>query len=446
MILDRRRQAGRPASLLFAAVLLVGCAESGASARGTPAPATPQSSASAAVSQTPARAEASAATDIDALLSSLEQIHPEPYHGVSEEEFVAAAEHLKETLPSLGPDEAMVELMRLTAMISRNGRDGHLSAVPTNDSNEPMLPIRIYHFADGWHITDALGHAELVGHELLEIGGQPIDAVVSAVEPLVPRDGPATVPAFLPRYLLRASVLDGLGLLSDTASIEVATSSVAGETLRTALRTVTRDEYLDWASTFGDMTLPLRDETLYLRGSQAPAWIDRSLGDGRLYLRYARIQPGIGRVAEELRTALDEGISEIIVDLRQNLGGENGTYPPLLSALRDADARGITLYVITDRLTFSAAANFATELEQSTAAIYVGEAPGGGLNFWSDTVPVSLPNYPVPMTVNVPRRYWQKAPPDDPRLTIEPDHPVEVTSGNYFAGEDPVIEFIIGLP
>ena len=39
------------------------------------------------------------------------------------------------------------------------------------------------------------------------------------------------------------------------------------------------------------------------------------------------------------------------------------------------------LTVLTDRLTFSAASNLATQLEQSTSARFVGEPMGGGLNF-----------------------------------------------------------------
>ena len=40
--------------------------------------------------------------------------------------------------------------------------------------------------------------------------------------------------------------------------------------------------------------------------------------------------------------------------------------------------------VITDRVTFSAASNLATEIEQATDAVFVGEAMGGGLNFWDE--------------------------------------------------------------
>lgn len=42
------------------------------------------------------------------------------------------------------------------------------------------------------------------------------------------------------------------------------------------------------------------------------------------------------------------------------------------------------------------------------------------------------------MTTDAPHRVL--ADPDDPRLTIEPDLPVEVTAADFFAGRDPAFE------
>lgn len=96
--------------------------------------------------------------------------------------------------------------------------------------------------------------------------------------------------------------------------------------------------------------------------------------------------------------------------------------------------------VLTDRITSSAAANFATEVEHSTDATFVGEAMGGGLNFWDDVIFISLPHLALPMRVGVSARYWQKSDPDDPRLTIEPDIPLPVRAADYFAAVDPALD------
>ncbi len=62
--------------------------------------------------------------------------------------------------------------------------------------------------------------------------------------------------------------------------------------------------------------------------------------------------------------------------------------------------------MLTDRVTFSAASNFATEIEQTTGALFVGEAMGGGLNFWDDVKFYPMPHLPVPMRIGVSTRYY----------------------------------------
>jgi hypothetical protein len=91
-------------------------------------------------------------------------------------------------------------------------------------------------------------------------------------------------------------------------------------------------------------------------------------------------------------------------------------------------------------VTFSAAANLATEIERSTDAMFIGEPMGGGLNFWDDVRWVQLDALPVPMRVGISTRYWQFAAPDDPRLTIEPDESLPVTAADFFAGRDPALD------
>ena len=84
-------------------------------------------------------------------------------------------------------------------------------------------------------------------------------------------------------------------------------------------------------------------------------------------------------------------------------------------------------------------------LERLVDPVFVGEAMGGGLNFWNDVAWVNLDALPVPMQVGVSTRYWQQAAdPEDPRLTIEPDVPVAVEAADYFAGRDPTLEAALG--
>jgi hypothetical protein len=394
----------------------------------------------ASSTSTPPTAAAGAQEDLDRLLASLERTHPNPWHGIDRTTFVAALTRLKAQLPTLTAAQAMVGAMRLVALISRNGRDGHMLAIPVEGREGKILPIRVYGFAEGWYVTDALApHQDLIGGRITQLAGHPIADVLSAVEPLVPRDGPATVPAFLPIYLLRVDVLRGLGLVGD-GPVRITVVGPRGEQ-GVSLDPVPFADFISWAGDRGSIELPIRARTLYLSNESDVFWT-RYLSDSRtLYARYVQVHgPPPDVVAQFREQAAKLDVDRVVVDLRQNGGGDNNTYGPLLRALQSEPINQPgRLFVITDRLTFSAAANFCTELEQTTKATFVGEAMGGGLNFWDDVTWVTLPHFAIPLRVGISTRYWQKSTPDDPRLTLEPDIAVPVRASDYFADKDPAL-------
>jgi hypothetical protein len=425
------------AALVALAVLVVACGGPTASPVPTASPPPTDPPPASHTSAPSASVGPSAADDLAALLETLERSHPEPFHGVDREEFVAALSAYEASLPDLTPDQASVGLMRVWAMLSREGRDGHQFAFPAETHAGPLLPIRVYEFAEGLFVTDASPpHESIVGARITAIGGTPIDEVLAAVEPLVPRDGPATVPSFRPILLLRAQVLRGLGIIGE-GSVAVDLELPDGSATTVELEPVEPGGHTEWVGPVGMHQLPLDERVRYLSDDQP--FTATVLGGGTLYLRYRSIRP---ISTNEVRDLLQGGeVRRVIVDIRQNPGGDNSTYLILRDLLEDfADANPGATTVLTDRVTFSAASNFATEIERFTDARFVGEPMGGGLNFWDDVRWMDLPNLPVPMRAAISVRHWVFAEPDDPRLTIEPDIPVELTAADYFAGRDPALE------
>ena len=415
--------------------LSVGC--TAASPSQTPAPSpSPAPSAADTGPPEPSRTLDPVATDLDRLLRALDSTHPEPFHSISRDDFAAALSDYAEALPDLTPDEAVVELMRTVALLSREGRDGHQFALPMPGHEGPVLPLRIYEFAEGVFITAAAPpHESLVAASITAIDGTPIDEVLAAVEPLVPRDGPATVPAFRPIFLLRTEVLRGLGIIGDgPVELSIDHHGLASTVM---VEPMAFDANVDWGG--GMHFLPIDERVRYL--AAATPLNTELIGDA-LYLRY---RPVSSPDVTEARDIFASGEAQrLILDLRQNPGGDNGTYGRVLRLAQEFAAENPgALYVLIDRVTFSAASNLATEIEQSTDATFIGEPMGGGLNFWNDVRQVRLEALPVPMQVGVSTRYWQFAEPDDPRLTIEPDVVLPVTADDHFARRDPVLDAVL---
>ena len=140
-------------------------------------------------------------------------------------------------------------------------------------------------------------------------------------------------------------------------------------------------------------------------------------------------------------TKLSRGrqIKRVIVDLRLNGGGDNTTYASLLVALQDkAINRKGRLFVLIGRATFSAAANFAADIDRYTKATFIGEPTGGFVKGYGDTVSVLLPKSGI--NVRIAARYWDFGKgSSDRRLAVNPDRKVNVTIADFLAGRDPVL-------
>jgi hypothetical protein len=411
----------------------------------TTGPDTPPSSASptAAVTPSPAgdpRVEGWLG-DLDGLLPAIGAIHPDPYHSTPEPRMEAEVRDLERAVPNATDDELMVGVMRLVAMVSADGRDGHTGVFVWGTGEFPVhsLPLRLWTFADGPFVVDALGrYRGLVGDRVVSIGGRPVTRVLDAVHPLVPRDNASTVELVTPRLVLIPEVLHGLGLAGSAGAVALGVETPSGATRTVLVRPVPMSRYNDWATAYG-LDLPERPGAPYFSDHETPLRSERA-GD-TLVIQYNRVETLPAETLDELERALARpDLRRVVVDIRWNYGGETFGYDDLLDLLVHADRAGAALFVITGRNTFSAASLFAAELEERTDATFVGEAMGGSPNLYGNPDDVELPFSGLDVTVA--SEYFVRSTPDDPRLTIRPDLWIEPTSADWFAGRDPAMEAI----
>jgi dienelactone hydrolase len=386
------------------------------------------------------RAEGERAQDVRLAAAHLRDDHPNLFHDLSPARFEAEVDSLAARADSLGDDELLVGLMRLAAL--PGVRDGHTGIFPLDPSGRRVLhmyPIRLYTFADGTYVVGQVGGSDLLRARLLAVAGRPLADVARAVSPLVPRDNDSTLRLRVNTFLNTAEVLHGLGIAPDTGTLGFAFER-DGSRFDANLAPIPLSRY---AAGIGDLVHPLIPQGIVGR---APAYVARrnqslwttKLGARRVfYLGYNDARTGTWTAGRRtLAAAKTKRLRGVIVDLRNNPGGDNGTYVELLDALRRA-SRTERVVAILSRTTFSAAENFAAELERVARPTFVGERSGGSPNLYGDVVSTPLPVSGV--TLHVASIYWQKSTADDPRVAIEPQVPVALTSGDFFAGRDPVL-------
>jgi C-terminal processing protease CtpA/Prc len=146
------------------------------------------------------------------------------------------------------------------------------------------------------------------------------------------------------------------------------------------------------------------------------------------------------------RLASKPRVRRVVVDLRNNRGGDNHTYPPLIHALKRLRQRHKAIVVLAGRATFSAAANFMGDLEKATRYLLVGEDSGGSPNLYGDVEPLDLPQ--SGLRVEIARIWWVKSRlgASDPRVTFHPDVVVQPTAKPWLAGRDPALKAALTAP
>ena len=131
----------------------------------------------------------------------------------------------------------------------------------------------------------------------------------------------------------------------------------------------------------------------------------------------------------------------VVVDVRLNHGGDNTTCGALLGAM-DELSRRKTVVLLVGRSTFSAAGNFAADVDALPRVRLVGEATGGAPSQWGDSQIVEIPS--AGLIARIATSYQRFGKPS--ALTTRPDAAVQLTVEDFLAGRDPVLDRALRLP
>lgn len=370
--------------------------------------------------------------DVDALVTAVTTLHPEPFAALPRERWDAAVADLRRQLPDMDDDQFRVGLARLANLGDRNGHGG--AFVSDQPAALGVWPLRLYEFADGWYVVDAHDRS-LVGARVEAVGGRPMAEVADWLAPMVPRDNAHSLEARLASYVVSPAFLRGSGVPAGPLTLV----SPGGERWEVTPPTVPPAEY----ATLAGLDVPQIPLALP-RPPYAPRddyWWSQRRGDA-LVVGYERVLGEMpdGRRLRRFVERLREDVAArrtrvVVVDARRNPGGENESATPLTSFLRELAAeRRIPVRVLISRSTYSAASLTLAPLRDVVR--FYGEPTGGGTTTYGNPSSRTLPA--SGLVVHVAGR--RSDAPGPSLAAIEPDVAVAVTWHDHSRGVDAVLD------
>jgi hypothetical protein len=374
--------------------------------------------------------------NLNSLVKELPKRHVAPFTYISQADFLAAAERLRADIPTLSDPQILMRMAALVTLLE----DSH--TVLRWPMNEPIYPIGLLVFDDDlFGVAAYADAAEALGARLLRVNGYPIEDVIAKVATIIPHENEAWLGAQLPNFLIRSEVLAGLGIIDKADAIlwEFETRTGKMVTLKIAPIPPAQLNTSQLRSARPAKGVPPTEST---KGNY---WL-RLFDDGTLYFKYnaAIDAPDLpfARFTEILlKTLAEQPVKRLVIDLRDNTGGNSALIAPLISALKTQPINTPgRLFVIIGARTYSSAVLNAVQLKQETKAVLVGKPTGGAPNHFGEIQHFDLPHFDLRVSYSTKR--FETMPSGEAR-TLMPDVPVRWSINDYIAGIDPAYAAVL---
>ena len=393
--------------------------------------------------------------DLRTLAAAMPEKHKALFHTMTEKEFTRAVDSLDADLPKLGPDAIEVRLAQLMALV----QDGHtgLELHPFPPPEQPdRVALRFDRYPDGIFVRAAApAQAAAVGGRLVAVGGVGWQEALRRVDSIESHDpgNEGECLAWSARCELAClRLLHGLGLADspDSATFVIEKAGVrraftlrADAMLGTWFLNALPAGWVDARSARAPAPLSRQHE-------ERPFWFTAVPEHHAVYFQFNLVHElggdALAEFVPRLAAALAApGVERLVIDLRNNTGGDNTLLRPLLVALIRApqNHRG-GMFVITGPTTFSAAQNFVNRLESYCDVIFVGAPTSQNVNFYGDAATITLPHSGLHAGVSA--LWWQDKDPRDARTATSPELAIAATFADYVAGRDPALELALATP
>lgn len=396
--------------------------------------------------------------DLYYLEEAINEIHPNPYHAVSKEEWERQwAELYQQVKEPMTLGDFYFTLLQGMYLV----HDAHTSVFLNSESF--TLPVEFRWLEDGLMIANHYQGVER-GDQVLEIGGQSVDKIFTRLTEMVPAENQYWVKYVGEKSLNTRLWLKHLGLVDPDRQVQLKIQNAAGE-----VRTVTYGFQRKESTSINQY-----EYHLYPEQNLAVLTLNVCTNDQRYQQMLAKFfalvrEKGITRIAIDVRkntggnsAVINEFLTYINVEKYQGFDSNihyskwavkvDGWWNVVLSNLfhnpaqrikhKDVELFDGQLYVLTSKTTFSSANWFGVILQDNQLGTVVGEPTGNAPTSYGYPLAGSLPN--TGLRFNISHVSWIR--PDreqNDARTLVPDIYIPLTQQDLRLNRDPLVEWLL---
>lgn len=381
--------------------------------------------------------------DLQYLASELKRLHYSLYNKLDQARFEATVAEIDRKIPSLKDHQIIVELVCLAAAIG----DGHTLFMPptSGEGGFHKVPVQFSEFKEGIFVTAAAEeYKAALGMKLSKIGKTPVEQAYQTISKTVSRDNDIWLRMQVPRRFGVPEYLHAFGMIPSLDEVSYVLTDAQGKelTLSPKPRPFLEQVNLISVRPSGSDVTPL-----YLKDQENLYWYEYLKDSKTVFFQYNGVQnkpeESIAAFVKKMFAFINANeVERLIIDLRWNGGGNNFLNKPLVQEIIKCEKinQPGKLFVIMGRNTFSAAICGASDLQQQTQAMFVGEPSASPPNFIGESTMITLPF--CKLRASISSLYWQNAPAMDYRVWIAPDLAAEPTYEAFVANRDLALEAI----
>lgn len=371
--------------------------------------------------------------DLDTVATELPRRHPNLFFHTPRAVFDQAVSDLRASIPSLSDVEMMLALARIVALPG----DAHTS-LPLSQRNAAfrLLPLTLRWFDDGLYVVGAgPGYERAAGARVLSIGGVPVEQAYAAVAETISHENDSWARDRSPGSLVNNDILAGLKFAADNLSARFELRDASGETFELEVASATPNipgPVTPYPDPAGGYT------PLWQRQPDVNYWFTYLDSSRTLYFAYNKCAQMATQPFSSFNSALwatfdARPVDRLVIDLRNNVGGDSSVLAPFLTSLSQRAARFRTAraYAIVGKRSFSSAVLNLVDLRQQRVVI-AGEPSGGSPSGYGEIQALILPNSRLTVSYST-KLFAIAAAPHGPVL---PDVRLPLTSSDYFARHD----------